>query len=845
MRRRDPLSRLSSPGYWASREKRERWSLGLSLIASRVKNYLVEFRDRSRIALELGKQSLPALLGALALLGILSVGSALISPASVESIAWLGSEVKDDTYRDLVAAGVGAIAALLGLYYATVGVVASTVYQNVPATIRNLFVQEPSGVVYVQGVVRALVFGIALLTLAAVGTDPTPLTIGAFALLSMNAVLRLMILGGQIFNFFDPTALAKTLRLRLLRAVKSVTSSAGAKSAAVQTVARRTARETLTTYEQLTVLLEDRKGGSSEGPRRVINQLLSAAGEYSAKKALIPSTSEWWESQPDHPNWMTAGSMELEMARMTATGIAAKPVSNRLWVEQAVARVLSRALRNALRSGGSPSVLAYAGRVTSLAGRMGARLQIDEALVIERAWVSVAGELATSAAQSGEGPGGDLNRLAAAEQTVLPLTNLWLGFVDGADAVAKVNLAQLVERGLQNPELIYKAGLPRSTIELLEDFLTRSRQEISAEGRAITQGWWFEHYLARSLASHLRSNYDRIVSITRAVADSLETSISREHHEAATTIAIASLELHHKIEAHHHVVESAFDNLSRRRHANTGDKSWSEAPDDASWAVELRQRSWQAIATALPHLRRPKHDPLRPDLHGQSYQVLFSATFACILNGCNELGASLFRALLAEADLVRARVSTDLADRDELTRIGYMLEPILGLMELSGYARLMQEVDAGGIWNDVRAAWDEILEANAGAAELLLAAETHAAQVLAPGPGQLARTNRIQQLNGVLKERGLRRRRRGHRAQSTSALHPVVAAFGSEGMPRFELADLFIVEYLLDYLKQDADLPVRAESLRRTLQRQQDLPRHQSGEDSAEQPENAEDLEGE
>lgn len=165
-------------------------------------------------------------------------------------------------------------------------------------------------------------------------------------------------------------------------------------------------------------------------------------------------------------------------------------------------------------------------------------------------------------------------------------------------------------------------------------------------------------------------------------------------------------------------------------------------------------------------------------------------------------------------------------------------------MELSGYARLMQQVDADGIWNDVRAVWDDILEPNEGAAELLLAAEMYASQAFAPSPGRLARTNRMQQLNSVLKERGLSRRRRGHRAQSTSDLHPIVAAFGSEGMPRFDLADLFIVDYLLGYLKEDANLPVRAESLRRTLQRQQDLPRHQPGEHSAEPPENAEEREG-
>lgn len=820
MQSRDPLSRLSTPRFWAARERTATRSLRRSLLANRTRDRAAEFSTRTAIAFSLGRQSLPAFVTALGLLAVLHVGSVILSGVPVSAIAWAGTEVGDDTYRDLVAAGIGAIAALLGLYYATVGVVASTVYQTAPAPIRTLFVQEPSGVVYVRGVVRALVFGIALLTVAAVGTPPTPLTLGAFALLSATAVLRLMILGGRIFNFFDPTALATTLSRRFGKAVTSATSVAAVRARGVQRAAHQAARQALDTYEQLAILLEDRKGRSSEGPRRVSDQLLRAAAGYSVRKNRIPTQSEWWDTLPNHQNWMTAGALELEAARLASTGMAPKPAPNRLWVEQAVACILGRTLRDAFRAGGSPSVLTFADRITWLTANMGVRLQVDEALVIEQTWVDIVGDISVTPVGADQPAATDLNRLAAAEQIVMPLINLWLGFVQGASAVSTIDLVGLVERGAKRTEVIYQADIPPETLELVERFVLRSRDELAAEGRTITEGWWFGHYLARSISRHLCAGYDSIREAVERVADDIDVYTEKKHFDTAATIAIASLELHHKIEVHHQRLESAFDVLGQRRQPNTDDKRWSVPPDDAAWAGELRERAWRQLAALLPQLRRSSHDPSQPDLHGQTYQILFNAAFECILSGSNEVGRILFAAILNEVDVLRARLGVDLADHDSMIRFGYTLEPIVGVMELSGYARLMQEVNQDGIWDSVRDAWDQILNANGGVAQMLLAAENGVSSILVPNPGRLARTARSQQLNHLLRERGIRQSRGSfiRDRDAGPAQNPIIEAFGGSDMPRFaELGDLFIADYLLSHLPKDAELPVRARALANAL----------------------------
>jgi hypothetical protein len=145
-------------------------------------------------------------------------------------------------------------------------------------------------------------------------------------------------------------------------------------------------------------------------------------------------------------------------------------------------------------------------------------------------------------------------------------------------------------------------------------------------------------------------------------------------------------------------------------------------------------------------------------------------------------------------------------------------------MELSGYAMLMQELRGTGIWDQVRAQWDSLL-AGAGATELVaqLAGTLRArATLFALTPGGLERTNRAMRLNSTLQEAGVtvsrysspfdRERKLTHRS-------PLVGAFARADTGAEDLANLFLVEYLLTkVLPGTIELPLRARSLQQRIE---------------------------
>ena len=106
----------------------------------------------------------------------------------------------------------------LALYYATIGVVASTAYSSVPGDNRKLFVQERTSNVYTRGTISAFVFTTALLTMG--GYPARALTLAAAAILTIVAALRLMIVGTAPLSFFDLAALDESLPARFERALR-------------------------------------------------------------------------------------------------------------------------------------------------------------------------------------------------------------------------------------------------------------------------------------------------------------------------------------------------------------------------------------------------------------------------------------------------------------------------------------------------------------------------------------------------------------------------------------------------------------------------------------------------
>ena len=313
------LRLLAEPRWWRWRDRWHRWDVRRSRWLQARSSQFEGQRKNLAVAVELATKSAGIAIAAAVLLLATEALGALLCHIGWGPVQHITATRESNDYESLIGVLIGAEATLLALYYATVGVVASTAYSSVPGDIRKLFVQQRISTVYTRGIVRALVFTTVLFGLGSLGYHVRVLSVIVAVLLAVLAVLRLAVVGIAPFGFFDPASLTRDLP-RGLDVLSRATTLPTALDEGSQQQAHADGRETLEHYRQITDLVASRPVRNSAAPLNVARQLLALIAVYTSQKNRIPSGSAWWTSIARYPNWFTLSADQTNLALAVSAG---------------------------------------------------------------------------------------------------------------------------------------------------------------------------------------------------------------------------------------------------------------------------------------------------------------------------------------------------------------------------------------------------------------------------------------------------------------------------------------------------------------------------------------------
>lgn len=732
----------------------------------------------------------------------------------------------------LVGAAVAIAATLLGLYYTTVGVIASTIYRSVPGDVRDLFITERNGEVYLKVVVQTIAMGILILVAAAFGYNVVGIVLLFEGALATLTCIGLVVVTKRLFDYFDPSKLSAPLLKRIVDDVRIVTRSKTRGVAHRVQSAHYDAVRAFASFRHLAELLDSAELRNASAPVSLTRQLLGILRFYSSWKYAIPTDSNWWNRVPKHQNWLTIDHSRLELALNSSITFPAEMEPDYLWVENSVARLLENTLSVSFRSQAGANALAVSEEVSQLVFELAARLQIREALVIEAAWDGVAQAVATT--QAVAGPNAEdyevhLNQMAAAESLVRPFTMMMLGLERAAQVIVDRDLSSEFDKAIENPDELYRGTLPTDTRQMLENFAAAIRREKAIEQRRITPRWWVDHLAARSMAEALLAAEAGVLGEARArTIDQVVRFRDAKRYDLAAIAGMSALELLHKIEFHQPTIRAAEEKLATYRNPNISIEHWPERA--AATQFEPADSYMEMLGTLsklLPLLRTERFDPREPDLYGQLYQFTVDGAFRAILDGDNARGLAMYRAALAEMETARLRIAKDLERHDPTLLATYAIEPVITAMDLAGYALLMNELDGTGIWPEVKAMWDVLVAGNPALAEFLRMIAGIADHPNGLTVGGLERSRRSIVLGRLLEERGIAQQedviwaRRGRLVDSPAPhASPIVSALAPGAYAvNDDLYALFLAEYLRNHLPVDADLGFHARNLAERIER--------------------------
>ena len=493
--------------YWNRRARSERWRTRLARASSGAQELRDERQRDAKVLLGFTRSAIVAVALALLVAGVVELAAVVLSTHL--HVGLLFTSIDEASYDGLVVSVVGAEAVFLALYFTTVGVVAATSYAHVPVGIRELFVRERRGGIYVRVVLLTLIVGLAIVVGPLVtGRHVHGLSIVFFSALGVMSAVILVRLGFRLFYFFDPSALSEPLPRLLLQSMKAASTSKSDPGSAGQDFARQNAVRVVSLYQELCILVEGRELKDARAPWQLAQQLLGCWGVYSFIKPTIPTKSRWFQDTPQYPNWLTLDHNQLSTALETRTSVQPTLAPDPLWIERRLADMVADLVLELGRTQDPEAAVALADKCFELMQELALHQQVDEARLLRQAVDRSLAEIAASAVGAGGQP---VVRYALAQRRIMGFITFWLGLARAYESFDAEKFSRRVDRAVANVENMYRARASRNLLAFLEEVREGESFERDVEGRIVTPAWWVHHLAARHLARDLVAEVDGFV----------------------------------------------------------------------------------------------------------------------------------------------------------------------------------------------------------------------------------------------------------------------------------------------------------------------------------------------
>ena len=394
------------------------------------------------------------------------------------------------------------LAAFLGFYLATIGIVLGNAYHEVSAAVRSLILMSTRTRLYLSSIGLSIGAGLLLVLLESFGLLSFGyLTAGVYVLLVGFGSWAFVQLVRGAFGLMNPVVLAEEPLEALDRAVNRLDAKGLLQDDAVLSAVANDASSALQILAELVSLTKDRPSVNRRSLAAMIDWLLFIVRNYARKKHQLTPTSGWFIREPAYPRWVEAPYSATSIALKTSTPLIAQiePVPD--WLEKRAAKLVSAAIEACAEANDADEARRMI-RSSGQTARTYARCyRIDEAIAFAEIVRDGCWNLAsrTEAASS-----------IAAESPFL-LTDVFLGWrtaiVDWHEEINRtVNRTNWDRRTTREVSIRGPGRVWTAAQRLIEEI----HAEHAIEGRRVTPDWFLRSALATECVIALREFAERM-----------------------------------------------------------------------------------------------------------------------------------------------------------------------------------------------------------------------------------------------------------------------------------------------------------------------------------------------
>jgi hypothetical protein len=740
------------------------------------------------------------------LVSILMVACCEALRASYADFPTIADNLKN-TYDVFLGTIAGVAGIFLGLYFTAISVVAGAIFPKVPASVRAIILNNKVTNLYVHCL--ALLTAVSVLFLGARILGMPPNFGGAIVviLLSCFGIFSFVELGFGVFNLFDPSSAAKLIIRDIEHNIRSVTVEGFAwEDTSFQVHYQKQSKIGLDALNALVEVCRGQEQLAREPLMEITNACIRLLHLYQSLKRMIPTKSYWFELMPKHKSWFIADFTEMKIAMRSQTSMQPEMIPNRFWFEQTMFDLIGKVVQFLLEVKNAHAVYEIMGSAIIPLRSLSSNLNVTESLSFLELTFHPLDSWLDSQINDIEGKElHDAVKIGLLDLKAHGFICILLDFLGFVSDTPASSISHIVDRlDWQKRKSIYTNLLPISLLEELESLFDKLSFEREIEGCLTTPKWFYRQMIFRQYADSIKVSLDSSAnSLNHIFTVTAEKFIKQNKYIYAAHNILRGLEVCHKFQYYIEKVRHRVTEIEENRLLI--EFPWPEWDwDNLTTKINTtRSTLIDLLATHLSKLSTTKPHELLPDYFGQAYHSIISACYAMLINH-DVLGFDkTFKQLLFCSFTASEQLRKKLAGQEPEIYATFISEPLLDMLELSGYAIIYSELhQKADIWNTCKETWNNFLESKKESKkliELLVAVYTHKHQLHRIAPRDTLRFNWKRQLQDELRNAGMPAEPISYRDEQTikhssTLIRAIGSAFFTE---RLIASQTFIVTYLL------------------------------------------------
>ena len=631
----------------------------------------------------------------------------------------------ENTYDTFLGTVAGIAAIFLGLYFTAISVVAGALFPKVPASVRGVILKNKVSNLYVRSLALLTAITVLLLGIRILGVTPNSWSATIVILLSCFGIFSFVELGFGVFNLFDPASVAGLIIEDIKHSLRSVTIDGFAwKDSSFQTYYQQQSKVRLEALDALVDVCRGQEQLASEPLTRITHSCIGLLSSYQFFKRLIPTKSRWYELVPRHKNWFVADSTEMSIAISTQTSIQPEMIANHFWFEHKIFEITSKTIRLLLERGNIQAVHEILRSVCSSLRLISSNLNVTEGLdFLKLMFCSVDTYLNSQIKDITGNELQDATNIGLLDLKTYSFACIMLDFL-GFIRDNSVNSISLIidQINWYDTKAIYVGSLPVSFLERLESVFEKLCFERKIEGRLMTPKWFIRQFVFIKYADIVKTALDLSTnSLDKICIAPTKNFMKHKKYVYAAHNILQGLDICRKFQVNLDEVKKRMAEVEEKFVIK--ELTWSKVgwTDLRGNVAETRSVLIDLLVECLPKLSMIKHSEKFLDYFGQAYHFIINECYKMLIDQDATKFEKTFKHLLFSSLVAQEQLRKRLAGQEMEVFITFTCDPLIDILELSGYAKIYSELyERPEIWKVCSKIWDAFLDDNANSKEIIV-----------------------------------------------------------------------------------------------------------------------------